>query len=153
MKALSVMPEWAMPILMGTKPIEYRTWKTSHRGDLLICASSKRKPGTIDRHALCVVTLDNITADFDIYEWHLSNVRYIKPFEVKGKLHLYDVSDSLITYMPNTTETLKTYYEPLVYRGRNNVLAPWENRPHKRSKQPQNMTRSKPMKYKTASLF
>lgn len=129
MKALSVMPEWAMQILIGSKPIEYRTWKTAYRGDLLICASSKRKPGCIDRNALCVVSLDKITRDFDIYEWHISNVRLIEPFEVKGKLHLYDVPDKLIKYLPNDTETLKRFFSPIVYRGRDNIPAPWEKGP------------------------
>lgn len=41
MKALSVKNPWAELIARGEKTIETRTWKTSYRGDLLICASAK----------------------------------------------------------------------------------------------------------------
>ena len=36
-KALSIYPEPVMDIFMGDKTIEYRTWQTDYRGDLLIC--------------------------------------------------------------------------------------------------------------------
>lgn len=38
-KALSVRQPWARLIVLGTKPVENRTWRTSHRGPLLIHAS------------------------------------------------------------------------------------------------------------------
>lgn len=41
MKALSVRQPWAWAIVMGFKPIENRTWRTSHRGPLLIHASQQ----------------------------------------------------------------------------------------------------------------
>jgi len=41
MKALSISPEYALEILAGRKTIEYRSWKTNHRGDLLICSTVK----------------------------------------------------------------------------------------------------------------
>lgn len=136
LKALSVMPEPALYIALGLKPIEYRTWKTPYRGDLLICASSKRKAGFIDRHALCVASLDDITFDLDVYEWHLSNIRLVKPFEVKGKLHIYEVPDSKIQYLPNTLETLERYFKPLVYNGRDNVPPYWQKASNKQPYKP-----------------
>lgn len=140
MKALSLRPEWAMPVMSGAKTIECRSWKTDYRGDLLICSSSKRMPGAIDSHAVCVVTLAKIERfcgyhlrnalmdDYDrgSYAWHLKNVRLIEPFKVKGKLHLYTVDDSLIRFLPermSASEALKRYYEPLVYWGRNEKKA------------------------------
>ena len=39
MKALSLKQPWANLILSGRKTIETRKWKTSYRGDLLICSS------------------------------------------------------------------------------------------------------------------
>ena len=51
-------------------------------------------------YALCVVNLADTTynAAEDIYEWHLTNVRKIKAFPVKGKLNFFEVDDSLIHY-------------------------------------------------------
>lgn len=118
MKALSIMPEYAMEILRGEKTVEYRSWQTKHRGDLLICASSRPKRGCIAGYALCVVNLAKIVkyAD-DCYDWYLTDLRMIRPFKVKGKLHLYEVDDKLISYPPDTmtpTQVYKRYYEPLV---------------------------------------
>ena len=122
MKALSLRPEWAWEVFIGNKDIEYRTWQTKYRGDLLICSSSRKLKGTIPGHALIVCTLEDITYNEKekIYEWHLSNFRDIIPFPVKGKLHLFDVDDSLIKYFPQnmTQEEIDTnfekYFEPLI---------------------------------------
>ena len=38
MKALSIRQPWAWLIVHGHKPVENRTWSTSHRGELLIHA-------------------------------------------------------------------------------------------------------------------
>lgn len=43
MKALSVRQPWAQLILAGVKTIEVRSWATSYRGELLICASASPK--------------------------------------------------------------------------------------------------------------
>lgn len=51
------------------------------------------------------------------YAWILSNISLIKPFPVKGKLHLFDVDDELITVPEGLfyEEVLEKYYLPLVY--------------------------------------
>lgn len=41
MKALSLRPPWAWAVMNAGKRIENRSWKTRHRGGLLIHASSK----------------------------------------------------------------------------------------------------------------
>lgn len=88
---------YAAQIAIGEKPIEYRTWKTPFRGDLLICASQYNDGWYYPRgYALCIVELYDITHNGDCFEWHLRNVRPVQPFKVKGKLHLYDVDDRLI---------------------------------------------------------
>lgn len=136
MKALSVRPEWAMPILQGLKTVECRSWKTDHRGDLLICSSSRKESGTIAGHALCVVNLAKIEQfeqkhlepagmqGFDLeypsdsYAWVFNALYFIRPFEVKGKLRLFDIDDALIEYQAedcSAYEWLKRYYEPLIY--------------------------------------
>ncbi|MFR7746081.1 MAG: hypothetical protein ACLU06_01430 [Eggerthellaceae bacterium] len=132
MKALSLTPDWAIDVLLGYKMVECRTWKTDYRGPLLICASSQAWPGSIAKHALCVVDLVDIVpfakkhlnaACMDAmpkpgsFAWILENLRWVKPFEVKGKLHLYDVPDEKIEFIPaeiDNATALKTYYEPLM---------------------------------------
>lgn len=135
MKALSLRPTWATFVLFGSKTIECRSWKTDYRGDLLICSSSRKETGGIPGHALCVVRLDNVRefreSDLDDavmyqvpegrqYAWELSDIRYVEPFKCKGKLHLFDVDDSLINYVESDDlgATLRDVYKPLVYFGR-----------------------------------
>ena len=110
-KALSILPEFAAEIFDGIKTIEWRSWKTDYRGDLLICASSRKIKGCISGYALCMVELVDVVPftkkhldgalmdsvpDPAGYAWLLGNVRLIKPFPCKGKLHLYDVDASLV---------------------------------------------------------
>ncbi len=137
MKALSLRPEWALPVFLGAKSIECRTWKTDHRGPLLICSSSAKCPGTIAGHALCIVDLQAIEpfspAHLDgalllpeelpdnAYAWHIELIDWVEPFDVKGKLHLYDVDDDLIRVIPesvSSSDALDRYFEPLVYWGK-----------------------------------
>lgn len=132
MKALSLMPEWAMSVLLGWKTVECRTWKTDYRGELLICASSKAWPGSIAKHALCIVNLVDIVpfekkhleaAGMDVmpeegsYAWVFDGGEWVEPFEVKGKLHIFDVPDEKIKTIPpeiDNVTALKKYYEPLM---------------------------------------
>lgn len=101
MKAISIKNPFATQIMRGTKNIEYRTWDTKHRGDLLICSSANPQvPGMMSGCALCVVELVDTQYDSanDVYEWHLSNVRKIKAFPVKGKLNFFEVDNALIHF-------------------------------------------------------
>lgn len=133
-KALSLLPEWAAAICDGLKTVEWRTWKTDYRGELLICASSRKLKGLISGHALCMVNLVDVVpftkkhlngALMDFmpepagYAWIIDNVRLIKPFPYKGKLHLYDVDASMVEVLSpvNTKEADKEYekyYKPLL---------------------------------------
>lgn len=91
MKAISIREPYASEILEGEKTIEYRSWTTKYRGDLLICAT--QSPRTkLSGKAVCIVNLHQITGDeFDGYEWHLKDVRPVEHFPVKGKLGFYEV--------------------------------------------------------------
>lgn len=115
MKALTIHPAYAMMIVGGQKTVECRTWKTSYRGDILICSSAKKFAGTIPGHALGVVTLKDIVPFtkkhikpamvdemiYDAYAWILENPRLIKPIPVKGKLSLWNFDrDDMIEYLP-----------------------------------------------------
>lgn len=135
MKALSVRPWWATAILHGAKTVECRTWRTSHRGDLLICSSARKEPGGIPGHALCIVSLESIAPltkdDLDdacldgmpgksCYAWRLGDLRYVEPFPVKGRLNIFDVPDELIHVIwdGDDVDVLERVYKPLVYFGR-----------------------------------
>ena len=145
MKALSLMPCWADAVFWGEKTIEARTWKTDYRGDLLICASSRKQSGYIPGKAICVVTLTDIEPfgpqhckaagmepdempNKPSYAWHFEDVQWVEPFDVKGKLHLFDVPDEeiwLIDPPKNETEmrkVLREYFLPHVYIARDDDL-------------------------------
>lgn len=139
MKALSLMPEWAMAVLLGWKTVEYRTWKTDYRGELLICASSKAWPGSIAKHALCIVNLVDVVpfekkhleaANMDVmpekgsFAWVFNDLTWVEPFEVKDKLHIFDVPDEKIKIIPpeiDNVSALKKYYKPLMTWGNRSV--------------------------------
>lgn len=132
-KALSILPEYADDILVGTKTVEWRSWKTDYRGDLLICASSRKLKGYISGYALCMVKLVDVVpftrkhvnkALMDGvpnpagYAWILEDVRYIEPFKYKGQLHIYDVDASLVKVLaPIDTkegdDVYEKFYKPL----------------------------------------
>lgn len=102
MKALSLWPGYALEVLSGEKTIEYRTWRTHHRGDLLICATAKKVSGTIPGHALVVVNLVDVIKKGDRdFEWIFTDPRPIYPLPVKGQQGLFNVDDSKIKYIPD----------------------------------------------------
>ena len=140
MKAVSVRNPYAHFIMCGEKTVECRSWQTDYRGDILICSSANPKiKNTICGYALCVAKLDSIEPfnkehleaacldeipDGKQYAWHLKDARIIKPFPVKGRLHLFDVDDSLIEVIDNESLTdeeaqklCEKYIEPLLYKG------------------------------------
>lgn len=52
------------------------------------------------------------------YAWILDSLEWIEPFEVKGRLHLFDVEDELIHVIPESVsdkDALERYYEPLIW--------------------------------------
>lgn len=132
-KALSILPEYADDILAGVKTIEWRSWKTDYRGDLLICSSSRKLKGYISGYALCVVKLVDVVpftrkhvsgALMDGvpnpagYAWILEDVRYIEPFRYKGQLHIYDVDASQVKILASIDtqegdKVYEKYYKPL----------------------------------------
>lgn len=98
MKALSVRGDYVMDMIAGKKKIEYRTWSTKYRGDLLMCSTAKKIPGAAPGYALCVVNLYDVMYDKleGIWEWYIKDIRPIKPIHVKGQLKLFNVPDELI---------------------------------------------------------
>lgn len=108
-KALSVRQPWASLIASGQKTIEVRSWPTSHRGKLLICASKRPHRGLPVGVAVCVVRVmgcrpmtraDAAMACCDFvagaYAWELSDAEAVPAAPVVGKLRLFTVSDKSI---------------------------------------------------------
>ena len=96
MKAISIKQPWADQIIFGNKKIEYRSWPTKYRGDVLICSSKKSEPGAcasaLTGHAIGIVEIaDCKQFEEGEYQWTLANPRPIKPFPVKGKLSFFNV--------------------------------------------------------------
>lgn len=114
MKALSLHPIYADAIAAGEKKEEYRTWQTPYRGDLLICASTYNDgPEFVRGHAICVAELYDIEAPKKgtrNFSWRLRKIRLIEPFPVKGKLHLFDVSDALVKPFPGNYKALVNHW-------------------------------------------
>ena len=113
MKALSIMPYYASCIASGEKVEEYRSWKTAHRGDLLICSSAKpvdpwgRHPAGVtcgfvelydvkrvedftpeDWAATCIPEQARPRTG---YGWMMRNPRRVVEMPVKGQLGLYNI--------------------------------------------------------------
>lgn len=128
MKALTIRNPWAMEILEGKKTIEYRTWHTKYRGDLLICSSNKRVKDCVCGCALCVAELYDIREHMETdaatgkpffageYEWLLRNIRPIVPIPLKGYVSLWnaDVEDRL-EFLPRDSAWFEQFFKPLLY--------------------------------------
>lgn len=109
MKALSIRSDYVMDIFWGKKTIEYRSWSTKCRGNLLICGTAKKVHGGVPGYATCVAKLVKIDryGDHD-YGWRLapfgpSGSYWIEPIPVKGQLGLFNVDDHLIKPAPVTS--------------------------------------------------
>ncbi|HJA27282.1 MAG TPA: ASCH domain-containing protein [Candidatus Limosilactobacillus intestinigallinarum] len=128
MKALSIRSDYAMDIFRGNKTIEYRSWSTNYRGDLLICGTARKVHGGVPGYATCVAKLVGINryGDRD-YGWQLApfgpgGSYWIEPLPVKGQLGLFNVDDRLIIPAPVTglqdpgaTDWFNQVVAPLVY--------------------------------------
>ena len=89
MKCLMIKPWFVADILDGIKTIEYRSWSTQYRGDFFIGSSSTPE---LRSFLSAVACLDDVTfnEEENIYEWHLSNIREIKPIPIRGQLRLFE---------------------------------------------------------------
>lgn len=107
MYALSVKQPYAEQIASGQKRIEYRTWKTNHRGPLLIVASKGAADG--GEHlprgvAICVVEVVKVTGADGDYKWHLAQPQRVQPEPVRGYAALYTVQEERIVKVSKQSE-------------------------------------------------
>lgn len=125
MKALSVRQPWAYLLVVGAKTVEVRSWRTSFRGSLLICASaSPRRVVIYDEASAADVLLPtgcmigvvelvdvrpmvasdskNALCDFDphAFAWVVRPISMCQPKRILGRLHLFDVPTSKIAKVP-----------------------------------------------------
>jgi ASCH domain-containing protein len=97
LKAISIRQPHASMIASGVKSIEYRTWSTKHRGDLLVVAASYvpklRQHRNLPRGcALAIVKLiDVVQVEPRLHAWILSEPRLFPSIPVKGKQKLWTV--------------------------------------------------------------
>lgn len=131
MKALSLNPVYALQVFVGMKTIECRSWKTDYRGDILICSTAKHITDTIPSHALCIVRLADIVpftrkhleaaqmsaSDYKQgqFAWIFEDLRYIKPFPVKGKLSLWECDEEIkvLPWMDDGDPNFIDYWDSL----------------------------------------
>lgn len=136
MKALTLSPDWAMLVFQGEKTVEFRTWKTDYRGDIVICSSAKKMSGCISGHALMVANLSDIVPfsrkhldaaamdampDQKGFAWVFDNFRMLYPVPVKGRLGLFDV-DIPLKFVPDrlsekeADEFIDSVIAPLIFQ-------------------------------------
>lgn len=110
MKALTIHPLPVEQMTCGQKTIEVRTWATNYRGDVLITSSAKKCYDTIPGHALCVAELYDVRplrrsdaeaacmpaahCTSNLFAWVFRNFRLIEPFAIKGKLSLWNFTET-----------------------------------------------------------
>ncbi len=128
MKALSVQQPWAALLLVGTKTIEVRSWKTPHRGLLLICASAmpkavffklKDQPAELLPAGAIMGIVDLIDcrpmveaddeASFGNYipgafAWVVKPIAFCRPDKLKGALGLFNVPDEKIIKLDDDSD-------------------------------------------------
>lgn len=137
MKALSIGAFYAAAIATNFKTIETRSWPTDYRGEILICSTANKqglshlKDSLIFGHALAIATIKDcqkfkktdkpkamIDDDIDMqdmYSWHLSNIKPIKPIPIKGQQRIYNTdikkSDLEILNIKNDDDLFQYWYE------------------------------------------
>lgn len=128
MKALSIRQPWASLVALGEKTVEWRTWRTSYRGDLVICSAKSPHP-PVDGvklpcgFALAVARLADCrplaTGDLPAaklsglpnprgWAWEIEDVRQLQPQPISGRQGLFDL-DICPLYLPSDTTHLDYY--------------------------------------------
>lgn len=118
MKCLSLRPDWADLIAAGEKTTEFRTWSTTHRGDLLIHANKnlpkEAKGLLVSGYCIAVVNIFDVKQYKKGYGWKLKDLRFIKPIKINGQQRLFNVDDRLIQYLDiKDYESLLEYWHDL----------------------------------------
>lgn len=122
MKALSIQQPWASLIRDGIKSLEVRTWRTHHRGELLVVASKRPDTQRAARRfeikepvygaSVCVVDLVGIrkggqrgdrvralAASRGKWVWEIANPRMVEPVRIHGQFGIYEVPAGKVYFL------------------------------------------------------
>lgn len=95
---LSINQPWASLVAYG-EHVERRTWNTSYRGQLIICATAKKMVLEGDElpHGVAIATVEmtGTRKTKDGYKWIFENTRQIYPFPVKGKQRIFTLPQDI----------------------------------------------------------
>jgi len=104
MKALCIKQPYASDIMAGRKTVEWRSWRTHYRGELII-TSAKKPAERLDNkkdyplgYALGTVELVDVKyfPDEDCYGWIFENPKpFKKPVPVKSQLGIFNLEIQL----------------------------------------------------------
>jgi hypothetical protein len=96
MRAITVRQPWAHLIVTGAKLVEHRSWRTHHRGALLIHAGQEIDQDGPEIKQLVLGAIIGVVELVDVFErggrfgWRLANPRQFKqPVECRGRLSLW----------------------------------------------------------------
>ena len=111
MRAVTIRQPWAELIVRGEKDVENRSWRTHHRGPLLIHAGARADAASFAGHGVSddagrsaiigVVELIDCTQERTsrwheegCWGWYLAGARrFRKPIPMKGRRGLFEVPD------------------------------------------------------------
>jgi len=111
MRAITIHQPWAELIVRGEKDVENRSWRTHHRGPLLIHAGARAGGASFAEHGVSedaersaiigVVEVVDCTQrrrsrwhDEGSWGWYLAGARrFRKPVPMKGRRGLFEVPD------------------------------------------------------------
>jgi len=135
-KALTIRQPWAYAILHLGKDVENRSWRTHHRGPLLIHAAARpeRNPGEMlaeymnrppseqslrDLPVGCIVGVVYLSdcirdskskwANKGAWHWLLRSARAIEPVNCMGRLGLWTPSASVVNKLPKWLREVRTH--------------------------------------------
>jgi hypothetical protein len=121
--ALTIRQPWAYLIVTGAKRVEHRTWRTHHRGALLIHAGLEIDEAGFEdtfgaapdrcelvRGAIVgVVEVTDMVRHGGIFHWVLANPRSIEPVECAGRLGLWVPPRRVLARLRRRGETISCH--------------------------------------------
>jgi hypothetical protein len=109
---LSIRQPWASLVAYG-EHTEFRTWDTSYRGQLIICATAKKViiEGDEMPHGVAIATVEmaGTRKVKDGYEWIFENTRQIVPVPVKGRQRIFTIPDIKLEYLDDDDDHVEVF--------------------------------------------
>lgn len=110
---LSIQQPWASLVAYG-EHVETRSWDTSYRGQLIICATAKKMVLDGDElpHGVAIATVEmtGTRKTKDGYEWIFENTSQIYPVPVKGKQRIFTLPQDIeIIYLHEDDDHVEVF--------------------------------------------